>query len=271
MYKSNIIAKLINAAVFIIVEIAALAMLRNNDQLHNTWIAKGIHSVQGSVFGLTECISDYFSLKEQNRKLAHDNYLLLSELQRYKSASHPEDSLDMSKEGYTFIPAEIKKTGYNTQHNYLIINKGSEDGIENGCGLMTCNGVVGVVEAVSENYSFALSFMNTNISISARVGRDGSIGPLIWDGKTRKHAILKEIPGHIDVEKGDTVYTSGYSATFPADIPLGTVESMKTVNGATLELKILLLEDFATLRYVVAVKNDDKGELTQLEEKYENK
>ena len=68
-------------------------------------------------------------------------------------------------------------------------------------------------------------------------------------------------------EKGDTVFTSGYSSIFPPDIPLGEVGESKIVNGATYEIKIRLFEDFGALRYVTVVENKSKGELKELEDR----
>ena len=270
MHKSNIISKLIIAAVFIILEVAALVMLKNNGNLQNTWLTKGSHAFMGTVWGVTEDISDYFSLKSQNEKLAQDNFRLMNELQKYRDANTLEDSVLTAMGRHHFIPAEISKASKNTQHNYIILNKGFKDGVEKGCGIMTSKGIVGIVEAVSENYSYALSFLNSNVSISARLGRKGSIGPMAWDGKSKRVAILSEIPGHIEVCEGDTVFTSGYSSTFPADLPLGKVLSKKTVNGATHLIKVELFEDFSTLRYVTIVTNKYSSEIKKLEEKYEN-
>ena len=82
---------------------------------------------------------------------------------------------------------------------------------------------------------------------------------------------MKEIPGHLHVMPGDTVYTSGYSSTFPADLPLGTVRTHKTVNGATLEITVDLFEDYSRLRYVTVVMNNFNNEIKTLEGKYESK
>lgn len=86
-----------------------------------------------------------------------------------------------------------------------------------------------------------------------------------WDGKSNAGAILKEIPHHVGFEKGDTVYTSGFSSIFPADIPLGTAGDAKVVNGATYEIKISLFEDFGALRYVTIVDNLGRDEMKELE------
>ena len=123
-----------------------------------------------------------------------------------------------------------------------------------------------MIDAVSENYSYARSFRNFGMSISSRIGRMGSVGPMEWDGRSRNKAILKEIPHHMEFHEGDTVYTSGYSSIFPPDIPLGVVGKSKIVNGATYEIEVELFEDFGAIRYVTIVDNAAYEEMKRLEE-----
>jgi rod shape-determining protein MreC len=104
------------------------------------------------------------------------------------------------------------------------------------------------------------------MSISARIGRNGSIGPLEWDGRSHNKALLKEIPHHMEFEKGDTLFTSGFSSIFPADIPLGILGDAKIVNGATYEIDVTLFEDYGALRYVMIVGHLGKEEIKKLEE-----
>ena len=104
------------------------------------------------------------------------------------------------------------------------------------------------------------------MSVSARIGRSGSVGPMEWDGRSRNKAVLKEIPHHIEFHEGDTVYTSGYSSIFPPDIPLGLTGQTRIVNGATYEIEITLLEDFGALRHVTIVDNTGREEMNRLEE-----
>jgi rod shape-determining protein MreC len=104
------------------------------------------------------------------------------------------------------------------------------------------------------------------MSISARIGREGSVGPLTWNGRSSSGAILSEIPHHMEFEVGDTVYTSGYSSIFPPDIPLGVIGKSKIVNGATYEIDVTLFEDYGALRYVMIVGHLGKEEIKKLEE-----
>ena len=272
MRKGNIIYHLINAAIFIVLEVAALNMLRNNSPLQDTWFAKGGHSIMGTVFGWNLDVKEYFSLHKRNDQLALENFELairLAELEDYIADSTrlsllPSDGI---VNGFKYIPATIEKISNNSQHNYIIIGKGYEEGVTKGAGIITSKGAIGVVDAVSEHFSFARSFKNHGMSISARLGKTGAAGPLTWDGIRSNKALLKEIPHHMTFSPGDTVYTSGYSSIFPADIPLGITGEAHIVNGATYEIDVTLFEDYSALRYVTVVRNLNEEEIKSLEEK----
>ena len=268
MRQGNFIKHLINAAIFIILEIAALNMLNNNGAVQNFWFSKGIHGFMGAIWGGTERVKDYFSLKDSNDKLAQENFELRARLAEYEADTEELDNTvyeGKTAGGYKYIPAVIRKISNNTQHNYMIINKGSKDGVTNGSGVITGKGAIGFIDAVSENYSYAISFKNHSMNISARLGKEGAVGPLSWDGKSSSGAILKEIPHHVEFAPGDTVYTSGFSSIFPPDIPLGVTGAAKIVNGATYEIDITLFENFGALRYVTIVENLGKDEIKKLE------
>ena len=270
MRKGNIIYGLIGAAIFIILEVAALTMLSHNAQLQRTWISSGIQGVMGSVWGFTQNVSDYFSLRKRNDELAQENFELRLKLAKAEEVLTADLKAEIPAGNavgeYIYIPATIVKISNNTQHNYMIVGKGSNQGVVEGAGVITGKGAVGVIDAVSENYSYARSFKNHEMSISARLGKEGAVGPLSWNGRTGNGAILKEIPHHVEFAPGDTVYTSGYSSIFPPDIPLGVTGASKIVNGATYEIEVKLFEDFGAVRYVTVVENKGQVEMKRLEE-----
>ena len=271
MRKGNIIKNIATAAIFIALEVAALAMLHNNGPLQNLWFSEAAHGFMGNVWGSTQKVKDYFHLKSANDSLALENHNLrvrLAQMENDLNASgiNLKGDTPAKAAGFRYIHAHIEKISNNTQHNYMIIGKGSDDGVVVGAGVITGKGAIGIIDAVSENYSYARSFKNHGMSISARLGKEGVVGPLSWDGIGSNNAILSEIPHHVAFEKGDTVYTSGYSSIFPADIPLGTTGEAKIVNGATYEIDIRLFEDFSALRYVTIVENLGRDEMKALEE-----
>ena len=171
----------------------------------------------------------------------------------------------MRDNGFKYIPATIIKSGTNTQHNYLILDKGSEDGVVENSGIITSKGVIGIVDAVSKHYSFAISFLNKELNISARIDSSGAVGPLAWDGIRTDEGVLREIPLQFKYNPGDTIYTSGYSAIFPPDIPLGVAGEAKIINGATNEIKVKLFQDHSALKYVTIIENTRIREIEEVE------
>ena len=271
MHKGKIINHLINAAIFIFLEVAALNMLRNNSVLQDNWFSNTGHAFMESIWGISHDIKSYFSLREINDALAIENQELRSKLMAIEgimSGSIHDSSVAADGPGrnYRFTPASIEKISNNSQHNYIIIGKGANQGVVKGSGIITGKGAVGIIDAVSENFSYARSFKNHGMNVSARLGKTGAAGPLSWDGIHSNKAILKEIPHHMTFSPGDTVYTSGYSSIFPPDIPLGVIGGAKIVNGSTYEIDVTLFEDYSALRYVTIVEHTGKNEIISLEE-----
>ena len=269
--ERSFLPRIISAAIFIILEIAALQLLTRNAELQRLWIARAAHGVMGTVWGGTQAVAGYFNLRKVNDDLARENFELRKELDSYRAAAHAErvDSMGITQgrfRGFDYIPAEVVKISRNKQHNYLILNRGYKDGVQEKSGIITPKGVVGIVDAVSENHAYAFSFQNSDISISARLGSEGGSGLLVWDGVRSNGAILKEIPLQYRYQKGDTVYTSGHSLLFPPDIPLGVAGGSHVVNGATNEIDVNLFQDFSAIRYVMVVHNNSFDEIEQFEQ-----
>ena len=270
--ERSVVQDILTVAVFIILEVAAVLMLSHNKQIQRLWVARISHGFMAQTWGATQSVSNYFSLKRQNDELALENDRLQKLVRGYEMAARQADPASkpvLADDGFNYIPATIIKSSVNTQHNYLIIDKGSEDGVVRNSGVITPKGVIGIVDAVSSHYSYAISFLNTELFISARLGNSGAVGPLAWDGTSSDRAILKEIPLQFKFAPGDTVYTSGYSTIFPPDIPIGVAGDSKIINGATNEIEVDLFQNHKALKYVTIVSNARAAEIEAIEKQEE--
>ena len=269
MRGRGILQRIINLVIFIILEVAMLHLVTNNADLQRIWVARGSHAFMGTVWGASESVRHYFSLSAENKNLARENSQLQQQLalaqHRLRQARIDTTRTDRYQ-GFTLTPAEVVKISRNKQHNYLILNRGYEDGLQEKSGVVTPYGVVGIIDAVSEHHAFALSLQNHDISISARLGLEGGSGILVWDGIHSNGALLKEIPLQYHYQPGDTVYTSGHSLLFPPDIPLGVAGGSRVINGATNEITVTLFQDFSSVRYVTVVHNDSFDEIEGFQE-----
>lgn len=258
---------LANAAVLIVLEVVALRMLAHNGEYQRFFLSKGAHAFQAAVWGGTEGVKRYFSLAKINDELAMENFELRNKVREYEYERDMEEAETrlVNAGDFETIAGSIVKMSRNKNHNYLILGQGSEDGVTEGSGVITGSSVVGIVDAVSKHYSYVISFLNHEFSVSARIGKEGNTGPLTWDGMHSKGGLMRDVPLHPKAEPGDTVYTSGFSSIFPPDIPLGVTGDSKIVNGATYEIKVTLFQEPSALRYVTIVRNKGKGEIESLE------
>lgn len=260
----------ISAAIFIVLEVAALAMLNRSSSIQNTWINRISHRTMAMLWGGSEKIHKYFSLDKQNQALAEENFELTRKLIEYESLIREKEILDSSgilESGrFAMIPARIVRISRNQQQNYIILDKGAEDGVLPNSGIMTSHGVVGIISAVDKHYSYGMSFLNSNFSVSARVGKGGMTAPMQWTGEGLGNAIIRDLPRHYKVEPGDTVWTSGFSDFFPSGIPLGTVTETVLTFGATSESHVDLFQDFSSLDYVIILRACFQDELNQIEQ-----
>lgn len=267
---SNTPKLIISAAIFILLEFAALVMLNRSSSMQNIWMNRISHRVLAAFWGGGENIRGYFSLDKQNKALAIENAKLSERLRLYEQVAQLDSAALDTKLGrfnrFTMIQAAIVKMSRNTQHNYIILNKGSRDGVCPRSGIISEKGAVGIIEAVDSSYSYGITFMNSSISIGARVLSSGITAPIVWDGKRSDGAFLSDIPVHTTVNPGDTVVTNGFSLLFPADIPLGITGDTFSRDGTSTKIEVKLFQDFNALKYVTIVHCLDIDEIEGLEE-----
>ena len=258
-------------AIFIALEFAGGSLLSRSSTLQDIWFNRMSHRVMGALWGGTETIRNHFNLQKQNDQLREENFRLSEELRALKDAgemlTEEAELVKGSGSRFTYIPATVVKLSKNSSHNYIILNKGRADGIKPNSGIISSLGVVGVVSAVDEHFSYGLTLMNSKISVSARVGRTGIVAPLVWDGVHTDRAYLSDLPLHYEIPEKDTVRTSGFSSIFPPDIPIGVTGLSNMMNGSTNRTEVFLFQNFSALRYVTVVNNPVRDEITSLEKK----
>ena len=260
---------LVSAAIFILLEVAALVLLHSSSSVQNVWLNRASHRTMAFLWGSGETVRSQFQMEELNRTLQAENARLQERLRAYEALGVEQEELArmaaQEAAKYRYTPATVVKMSRNRTHNYIILNKGSEDGIRPQSGIISDLGVVGIVEAVDKHYCYGLTLMNPEMSIGARLGRSELVAPLSWDGRHSGRAILRNLPPHFNVEPGDTVRTSGFSSIFPPDIPIGVTGESRLVDGSTRQVDVELFQDFSKLRYVTVVENRDRAAIMALE------
>ena len=264
---------LVCAATFILLEVAALALLHASSTLQDIWLTRASHRTMAFLWGSGETVRTQFQMERLNRELQSENARLQERLRAYERGGAEQEELarmaEREADSYRYTPATVVKMSRNRTRNYIILNKGSEDGIRPQSGIISDRGVVGIVEAVDKHFSYGLTLMNPEMSIGARLGSSDVVAPLTWDGRSTGRALVRNLPPHYEVAPGDTVRTSGYSSIFPPGVPIGVTGGSRLVDGSTRQVEVTLFQDFAALRYVTVVENLERTEILSLIENTE--
>jgi rod shape-determining protein MreC len=255
---------------FVFLETICLWLIvRNNNYQGAAYFNSSNRYVAGILESKTN-IQDYFGLKEVNAGLAQENarlkQLLIVEQQR-KNLIIPTkaDSSRMNK--FTFVPAKVINNSTANFNNFITIDKGKEDGIKEGMGIISGLGVVGRIKQCSDHYCTALSVLHKNFTISSKIKSKGIDCNVQWDGRSPYEAELRDVTRHQKIAVGDTIVTSGYNSFFPEGITVGKITEFKLEGGSFWKARIELSTDFTALSYVYVIENKLEMEQDSLESK----
>jgi len=167
---------------------------------------------------------------------------------------------------YEFIPCRVINNSIGKDNNLILLNKGRNHNIEEDMGVISPDGIVGIVTQVSDNFSVVISILSKKLGVSAKIKKNGYYGSLKWEGNDYRYMKLKEIPSHLDLRIGDSIVTSGYSMVFPEGIYLGNIQKFqKDKSGNFYDIDIRLSNNFKNLDLVMVVRFDLKNDLRKLQ------
>ena len=168
---------------------------------------------------------------------------------------------------FDFIASSVIKNSYTKTKNYITIDKGLIDSITIDNGVISSNGVVGIIDKSTSNYSRVISILNENFMLNAKLKNSNSFGVLSWNGRNINKVQLKDLPKQVDIKIGDTIVTGGNSFIFPKDVLIGYVDSYKLDNSENyLEVEIILSTDMTNIENLYIIRNNNIFELNSLDE-----
>ena len=128
---------------------------------------------------------------------------------------HPDQNL---------VTADVIARDTSSYLRWIIINRGTRDGIQTGNPVITDLGLVGRVEQVTANEAWIRLANDPASAIDARLQTARTSGTVF--GELQGTMRMENIPQSAEVESGDLVLTSGLGGTFPPDIVIGQVTSV---------------------------------------------
>jgi len=263
LYKNNFFF------VFLFLEIICFFMMVKNNGYQGSSILNSSNKVSAKIYEVEASTKEYLLLKDENERLAKMNTFLLNRI-KLGYAAIPLKSYKKNdtlyKQEYEFMRGKVINSSVNKRNNYLTLNVGEAQGITHDMAVITSDGIIGIVKDVSGNFSSAMSILHKDVRVNCQLKKDGTYGPLIWDGSDYRFSNLTDIPTHAKIKKGDTVITSSLSGIFPEGIMVGFVESFEQrSNESYYTVKVRLSADLKKVNHVSIIKYNYKTERDSLE------
>lgn len=220
-------------------------------------VEKGVHS---SSQGIKEVWDRYLflvGLESENRNLRKKIAELQNEINSYREMYYEVGRLKklLSLEEtiiYSAVAARVISHERSSLFKTIIIDKGTDEGLNESLPVVTHQGIVGRVIESSWNVSRVLLVTDYNSNIDALV--QGSRAQGIMQGGGQQLARLKYVQRTDEVKAGDTVVTSGLGGVFPKGLVLGTVVvAEKGEKGLFQSVEVAPAVDFTKLEEVLVL------------------
>ncbi len=265
----NFFAKNSPFFLWLFLAIISIVLLCQNNPYHRSIWFGSANAVVGSVYDFQSNVTGYIGLRDINEDLLNrtgqleaENLYLRQQLMKYEDEEkHRQDTVTQ----YEYMMAHVVGNSIIQAENYITLDKGALDGVQQDLGVADQNGVVGIVSKVSDHYSLVISVLNPKLRLSVMIKNTESFGSLVWDGSDHRYAILEDLPRSVRFELGDTIVTTGYTTSFPKNVPVGRVAESYDRGGSFLELRIELFTDFNRINDVHVIKNSRQAEQDALE------
>lgn len=257
--------------VFLLFQFISFYLIVSFNKSQNEIWVNSSNIFSGKVQERAQKVEDFFTQQQLNDSLLRENAKLLETIINFRVFSEKNsfqnfESLNSdSLRNYSLIPARVCSKTINLRNNFLTLCVGRNEGVEVGMGVVSKDGVVGIVKSVSESYSTVLMLINGQSRISAMILSKGYHGNLIWTSDDIRSMKLLDVPKHSSIAIGDTVITSGYSISFPPQIPIGYVADFSMQGGSNnYDINVNLDFDLSKVKTAYVIKFDKSEEKENL-------
>lgn len=138
--------------------------------------------------------------------------------------------------------------------HYVIINRGSNDGIQHGMPVVTNEGLAGRIDAVIADAARVQLITDPRSSVNTHL-RNADIDAVLV-GSVTGEISLELISQDAAVEPGDIILTSGLGGGFPPDLIVGQVVNVRKLPAELFqEATIQPAVDFTRLQIVLVITN----------------
>ncbi|ADQ18481.1 rod shape-determining protein MreC [Leadbetterella byssophila] len=251
---------------FLALQIVCFYLMSKNNVYWDVSFFNTTNTVVARSLEVSQKANEFVSLGKVNDQLAAENMALRKQLTDIQEANFPipgykQDSAKAYRFEYTV--AKVVGSTHNLTDNFITIDKGTDDGVKAGMGVISPNGVVGQVAYANKHYSRVYSVLHSRQMVSAEVlnkklreENNVALGIAKWGGVNPRYIQLTNVDRFKPVAKGDSVVTSLQNPIFPPHIMIGKISDVSnTTSEAFHTINVRLSTDFSGLVYVYVVKN----------------
>jgi rod shape-determining protein MreC len=258
--------------IFSLLVLISIVLLTQNDNEQ----VRRIRSLAVGMFGAFQntisIFPNVFVLQRENELLRRMNVNLADEVNQLREARlenmRLRSMIALKESSHTqLVAGKVIAKNLNLLRNTVTLNVGENDGVGVGMPIVTGEGLVGRVIAVSGGYSVGQMMLNIDFRASAKVQRSRVDGIIAWDGKV---LLLKNVAKSLDVRPGDAIITSQYSNAFPPNIKVGVVGTVTEMPGnlfkrveVTAAVDFIRLEEAFVLNYLPTIEKMKVEEKSQ--------
>ncbi len=212
-----------------------------------TWTQTAADFVQSPVTTISSSISNYFISISSLRSAQSENDMLKQRVQELEVEVKQKSDLSAENERlrsllqlketskYKVLTARIIGRDPSVWFDSSIINRGSLDGVTLNMAVVTNGGLVGRVTAVGPLTSQVdlITYNKTGVGgIIGEVGTSNALG--VVTGTSKKDLLeMNYVPGSVDVQVGQPVFTTGQDGIFPPGLKIGEIVSVVTGSATT--------------------------------------
>ncbi|MBK7803501.1 MAG: rod shape-determining protein MreC [Chloracidobacterium sp.] len=212
-----------------------------------TWTQTAADFVQSPVTTVSSSISNYFISISSLRSAQSENDLLKQRVQELEVEVKQKSDLSSENERlksllqlketskYKVLTARIIGRDPSVWFDSSIINRGSLDGVMLNMAVVTDGGLVGRVTAVGPltSHGDLITYNKTGVGgIIGEVGTSSALG--VVSGTSKKDLLeMKFVPGSVEVQVGQPVFTTGQDGIFPPGLKIGEIISVVTGSATT--------------------------------------
>ncbi len=224
---------------------------------------KAVNSVGVYVESKTQMLEQLSQLREENEELKEQLETYKAEAKEYQQDIYELDrlrelyNLDETYPSYEKVAARVISKDSGNWFNTFVINKGTDDGIDVDCNVLSGYGLVGIVTEAGTNWAKVRTIIDDTSNVSAMFINNSELctvsGNLteIEDG----YIDVEFIDKSADVNNGDELVTSYISDKYLSGITIGYVSDITLdANNLTKSAKVIPVVDFSNIQEVLVIK-----------------